>query len=272
MYKKIRIFISLCTVVILALCVIQYNKELLGDRDIFLKGNGTKNEPYEINTKEDIIWLREEVNQGTEFRNTYFLQMRDIDLENEEWIPIGEFDSEKYFFGIYDGGNHKIYNLKIRGDKCKSSNVGLFGYLEGTICNLGIESGIVEGSYVGAFTSHSSENALIANCYNKATIIGTARAGGIADNFSGTNINCANEGVIESSCPAEIVSYNAKNLTNVYPVQNAYTQTFKGSFVQCINEEISGSLDIFEWLNSGVTYFDENEIFESDLVRKWLIQ
>lgn len=165
-----------------------------------------------------------------------------------------------------------IYNLKIRGDKCKSSNVGLFGYLEGTICNLGIESGIVEGSYVGAFTSHSSENALIANCYNKATIIGTARAGGIADNFSGTIINCANEGVIESSCPAEIVSYNAKNLTNVYPVQNAYTQTFKGSFVQCINEEISGSLDIFEWLNSGVTYFDENEIFESDLVRKWLIQ
>ena len=117
------------------------------------EGSGTKTHPYEISDRADLERLRDLVADGKDFAQTYFLQTDDIDLGEKEWTPIGVYQSGFYFTGVYDGGNHKIYNLNMHAPKNKTSYLGLFGTLQGVVCNLGIESGDISGSFVGSFAS-----------------------------------------------------------------------------------------------------------------------
>lgn len=202
--------------------ILFYSKGMLYESDYpQFEGQGASEDPYLIQDINDLKMLRDLVNLGEPFKDIYFLQNKDIDLEGEEWIPIGIFGSGNYFAGIYDGGAHCIKNLLvIHEDEISPSNGGFFGILDGTVKNLGIESGEIAGDYVGAITSHGTARTLILNCYNKATVSGTGRAGGICDNIgSGSVINCVNYGQVSAPTAAQIVSYNAKNLMAVYPAE-----------------------------------------------------
>lgn len=195
---------------ILILCFI-----LLGSQCLFaapqlsFNGNGTETSPYLIENYEDLCEFRDLVNQGNDFKNKHFLQTVNIDLKDKNWTPIGIFDSDKYFYGVYDGGGHHLQNLQIgvndtdkenskdkKKDKKeedngkedntenKTMNNGLFGSLGGTVINLGIESGEINGNFCGSIASSSvGEKAAIINCYNKATVKGTF-AGGIVYSFN----------------------------------------------------------------------------------------
>ena len=168
-------------------------------------GEGTKEEPYLIENVEDLKEFRNLVNDGEAFENVWFLQTIDIDLESEEWTPIGQYQSGHYFYGTYDGGGHLLYNLKISN----AGNAGLFGQLAGVVLNLGIESGDISGDCVGSIASHSlpGTRPAIIQCYSRATINGT-RAGGIADNFSeGYIVRCWYNGTINGKASDNIVSY-----------------------------------------------------------------
>lgn len=93
------------------------------DRYPQFEGQGTLEEPYLIQNKDDLKTLRDLVNAGESFEDIYFLQSEDIDLEGEEWIPIGIFGTGNYFAGIYDGGAHCIMNLLvIREEESSPSN------------------------------------------------------------------------------------------------------------------------------------------------------
>lgn len=201
------------TILILVVCCI-----FLGTPNVFgapitaFEGEGTKEAPYQIQSYEDLCQFRDLVNSGNRFKNTYFLQTDNIDLQKNDWTPIGIFDSGNYFYGVYDGGGHYLENLYIgavyekekeeknkdkESDKKKKTDEdeedddkedtvhgGLFGSLGGTIVNLGIESGEIKGELCGAFASTSKgENAAIIDCYNKAKI-NSYYAGGIAGSFA----------------------------------------------------------------------------------------
>lgn len=73
---------------------------------------GSKYNPYIIKSIEDIEKLRK-----IDSKNKYFKQVNNINLNNENFIPI------KNFNGYYDGNNCKIIGLKIKGN-FKSENVG----------------------------------------------------------------------------------------------------------------------------------------------------
>lgn len=181
-----------------------------------LQGKGTEDNPYLISSVNDLVSFRDMVNEGEAFENCYFLQTQDLDLgEIDNWIPIGIMGTDLYFEGVYDGGGHAIVNLFIdREDNC-----GFFGLLEGEIKNLGIESGCIVGSCVGSLASHGGVGAKITNCYNKATVIGSGRAGGIADNFTAGDISfCCNMGKVVSDNGeiGGIVSYGAHQVTESY--------------------------------------------------------
>lgn len=168
-------------------------------------GAGTKEKPYLIETAEDLKNFRDLVNSGNEFEDTWFLQTSDIDLELEEWTPIGCYQSGHYFYGIYNGGGHVLYNLKISD----AGNAGLFGQLAGVVLNLGVESGNISGDCVGSIASHSvpGTQPAIIQCYSKASVNGV-RAGGIADNFSGGYIvRCWYNGLTNEKTSDNIVSY-----------------------------------------------------------------
>lgn len=230
------------------------------------EGKGTSEEPYLIQDKDDLKTLRDLVNAGESFEDIYFLQSEDIDLEGEEWIPIGIYGSGKYFAGIYDGGTHCIENLLVIREEESSSNVGFFGILNGTVKNFGIESGEIAGDYVGTITSHGTDRTLILNCYNKASVTGTGRAGGICDNIgNGSVINCVNYGLVSAPVAAQIVSYSAKNLMAVYPVEGAFTDYFTGIY---IDMPISGNSPA-EQLNAGIDMLLDSEVITGEETTKW---
>ena len=211
------------------------------DNHYGFEGEGTHDSPYLIKSADDLINFSDAVNNGNYFADVYFRQTADIDLaECDNFVPIGTFDSGYMFRGIYDGGGHRIYNLKINANQLDSEFVGLFGRLGGIVMNLGIESGRIYGDYVGAFAAADSSNeALIVNCYNRADLYAMIRCGGIADNFSsGRILGCANYGHLSGMYTNQIVSYGCSLVAGCCINQNSNddlvpVSTFRGRIFDC---------------------------------------
>ena len=100
---------------------------------------------YEIGTATALKWLATEVNSGNDyFAGKTVVLTNDIDLNNEEWTPVGSAVKDHGFCGNFDGNNKKIKNLKITNvtpDAAGYAYAGLFGITENnTIKNLIIEN------------------------------------------------------------------------------------------------------------------------------------
>jgi len=264
--KILRITIGMVIIFAMLLIVFSFKGINKASNNKTWEGYGTVDDPYIISTVDDLLLLSKRVQEGELFKGEYFSQVNDIDLSGLEWIPIGVYSSGYYFSGFYNGNNHCIQNLTILNESDEVTNVGLFGALAGTVVNLGIESGELHGTYVGAIAAASSgEASSIVNCYNKATLIGTQRAGGIADYFSnGDIINCINLGAVQAPVQGEIIAYSARNIMNISPVEQAWNDNFSGAYFQCIDDESD-----IRFLNKGIGYFEENEMFENDLLSRW---
>ncbi len=106
-----------------------------------LKGEGTEGNPYLINNLRELKLFRDKVNSGETYHKKTVKLAADIDLNNEEWTPIG--NSTNNFQGTFDGGEHTISNILITG---YNSNAGLFGFTtNGEIKNLTVENAMVSG-------------------------------------------------------------------------------------------------------------------------------
>lgn len=154
------------------------------------KGKGTKDEPYLIESAEDFVMLSVRVNQGMAYESTFFQQTGDLDFAPVyNLVPIGIYESSRYFFGTYDGGGYKLENVVIRSLPFSYNNA-LFGLLGGTVRNVFFASGEVYGANCASIASHGvNKNALVLNCYSSASIYGESRSGGIVDNFTGCVYN-----------------------------------------------------------------------------------
>lgn len=220
-------------------------------REPGFSGSGTEQDPYLIASADDLFQLAGAVNSGTSFDGEYFLQTEHIDLAGAEWTPIGPFGTEYSFCGIYNGNGHYVENLYIP----PTGNNGFFGQLGGTVMNFGIESGDISGACVGAISSHSSRSsALIINCYNKASVSGS-RAGGIADNFNGTILNCWTDCPLQASeggMAGGISSYGATT-KNCFTLRD-YTATTVVSLPGCTRADgtIAGRRDLSDTLNQSL--------------------
>ena len=147
-------------------------------------GSGTEGDPYQIATAGQLHELSlHSVDWGK-----HFLLTSDLDLAGVEMGPIG-LDSTNAFVGVFDGGGHVISNLTI--NMPDSGYVGLFGYLEGEIKNLGLENVSVTGDfYVGGLVGYSV-NSTISQCFSRGTVNGNIRVGGlIGCGVSGIARNC----------------------------------------------------------------------------------
>ena len=232
------------------------------DSENFLLGSGTKYDPYVISSAEDLMLFRDLVNSGETFEGRTIIQTCDIDLKDTgNWTPIGVNGKGTYFEGTYNGCGYTIKNLEA-----STNNAGFFGKLEGTVINLGIQSGKIKGSYVGSIASCGS--GAIINCYNKAEIIGEGRAGGIADNFSGGTIfACYNAGSVEAPISGGICSYNAEEIYYCVSFNNnLVTDTFVGLLTDSV-EYSEVSQDAVKLLNSGLSVVREMDICRGRLTR-----
>lgn len=131
--------------------------------DSYAGGDGSKTNPYEIATAEQLAKLASDVNNGNTpqaFLGKYFKLTADIDLSGGIWMPIGKYynygnGNNRLFFGKFDGNGHVIKNMHIQWedvDARKAKSVwGLFSTLQGesstnltTVTNLIIEKARVE--------------------------------------------------------------------------------------------------------------------------------
>ena len=108
------------------------------------------NGAYEVNTAADLNALANDVNSGKDFfEGKSVVLTADIDLENQEWTPIGSAYMDHGFMGSFDGNGYAIKNLNISNitlDTDGYAYAGLFGVTEGSegnhnsIKNLTIEN------------------------------------------------------------------------------------------------------------------------------------
>ena len=102
---------------------------------------------YEISNAGQLFWFAAKVNSGD--HKIDGILMKDIDLENREWTPIGNFDGKSgsgyttltdtskmdtttdAYRGSFDGSGKTISGLKLTATTDANSNVGLFGLVIG---------------------------------------------------------------------------------------------------------------------------------------------
>lgn len=225
---------------------------------IELEGKGTKRNPYLISTEADLFYFAKLVNNGNSFEGKYLQQTDDLDLENKPWTPIGLFDSDNLFCGTYDGAGHIIDNLYVN----YGGNNAFFGVLCGTVMNLGLNSGSIEGVCTGSITSHAgTDSAIIINCFNKASVKG-GRVGGIADNFGASIVNCWTSCELEALDPEQIggiVSYDNGITINCFSfeAEGRSAVCLPGSTMMSAPEDSLQT--IVDTLNEGL-YIASNEI------------
>ena len=139
-----------------------------------LLGEGTEASPYLINSIDELKWFRDDVNAGNTYDKKYVQLNANIDLNNEEWTPIGYKGAT--FKGDFDGASNTIKNLTITKTLTNSSennNIGFFGRTDSpaTITNLTIENVNITGSlYVGAVVGLGYTGNKIENCIVKGNI------------------------------------------------------------------------------------------------------
>ena len=100
------------------------------------------------------------------------------------WNPIG---GENPFKGIFDGNGHTVSDLYINSS---SSNLGLFGYVDGAeIKNVTVQGNVTgfyeegneqSGQYVGLVLGVGTTKSKLENCESRGSVTGCSYVGGIA--------------------------------------------------------------------------------------------
>lgn len=174
-----------------------------GTVEAFTEGSGTKEDPWRIENAEQLAYLAQQVNNGTNYRGKHFLLVSDLDLSVKEWTPIGTYSNS--FWGGFDGGGRTITGMTITGKENKY--VGLFGacynftapssYIKSVIVKRANISG---HSFVGAI---AGAGANISDCYSiENTIYASRCVGGVCGSLIGNISGCYNSSSVKGNSTA----------------------------------------------------------------------
>lgn len=238
-------------------------------------GSGTKADPYQIATAEQLALLAADVNSGAGSKThtkEYFKLMDNIDLSAHVWTPIGYEScssgggSAQSFQGYFDGNGKKITGLYVderEGDKDgKNRSAGLFGVIaaigseEPIIQNLTVENGTVfagdgdansdewygAGLLIGRINPmHGTAYAVIKNCTVSGTVSSTKNAAGLVGDSSYIHFE---------NCTADVK-------VNGYSTAGGFVgNTFASEFTDCVAK---GDVTSYGWCTggfAGVLYWD----------------
>jgi len=171
----------------------------------YSSGTGEPNDPYQITTVEDLILLGETPDDY----DKHFILTADIDLDpnlpcrkifDRAVIAPDTNDIEPWFEGIpftgvFDGNNHTISCLLIKG----GNFLGLFGKLspEAEVKNLGLVDVTITSSdgYISGPAAYNM--GIITNCYSTGTTSGTQCIGGLVGLNEGIVANCNSNSMVK---------------------------------------------------------------------------
>ncbi|MBR4016137.1 MAG: S-layer homology domain-containing protein [Anaerotignum sp.] len=191
------------------------------DSGIFESGDGSEENPYIIQTAEQLKAFAEAVDEGESYDGEFVALGDDITLDSEEnWNPIGtegkaEETTKTIFNGTFDGRGYTISGLTIKDSSyTDESNLGLFSALnnEAVVKNLNLtgvdivvsasdavlRAGAISGDTVKGTNADSAVATLIDTCSAQGSVkVSTDGAklifgGGLVGrgNISSVFINC----------------------------------------------------------------------------------
>lgn len=159
-----------------------------GTTDTEFDGKGTKAEPYQITSAEELAGLAVLVrgSSNTNYNAKYYELKTNVDLNNRPWTPIG--GGGKVVKVKFDGGNFTVSNLSISG---QGVHTGLFSNLNvgAEIKNLCVKNATLNGSECGGIAGIGS-GGLFENCHVSGvtfSLSSNSRAGGIIARYSGND-------------------------------------------------------------------------------------
>ena len=211
-------------------------------------GSGTKEDPYQIATAEQLAYLAVKANEGTlHTLGDYYILTNNIDLSAHQWVPIGRGTSQgsKYFDGYFNGNGKTITGLYV-DESTDGYLAGLFGLLTGQVTDLTIEDAYVKtarkNSSAGILAGRiSNSGTKVTNCHVSGTVESDVLAGGLTGYASYTEFE---------SCSAKAkVSATGNNIGGFIG------EGFAASFTDCAAEgSVTGS-----WCCGGfVGYTEQN--------------
>ena len=141
------------------------------------------NNTYEVYTGAQLAWIAQQVNNDNNFSGKTVALMKDIDLDNHEWTPIGNMgNTYTAFAGTFDGNGNTIYNLRsISQETINNVSAGLFGAITGDIEGVNVQNAYIQSShYAGTICAYSTTNGMsIMDCHvRNATVISTPNQSG----------------------------------------------------------------------------------------------
>lgn len=230
-------------------------------------GSGTKADPYQIATAEQLALLAADVNSGAGSKThtkEYFKLMDNIDLSAHVWTPLGYETyasgggDAKAFQGYFDGNGKKITGLYVderTGNSWgKNRSAGLFGVIasigseEPIIQNLTVENGTVfagdgdansdewygAGLLIGRInTMYGTDYSVIKNCTVSGTVSSTKNAAGLVGDSSYIHFE---------NCTADVK-------VNGYSTAGGFVgNTFASEFTDCVAK---GDVTSYGWCTGG---------------------
>ena len=229
-----------------------------------LTGAGTANDPYIINTIDELKWMRDQVNKANKtYVSAHYKLMDNLDFYGEaDWTPIG-IGYRCPFNGSFDGNNKVIKNIKI-GSVSSPTRIDYAGFFtdveNGAIANLGVE-------WIGLYTSSSSaysssggivgylDGGSISNCYSTLSISSTSpyslSSGGIVGHVvRGTIKNCHSNSTVSSTstsfnnaiiCSGGIAGKSViSTIVNCYSMSNVYSNSNQNRDASAYSGGIAG--------------------------------
>ena len=196
--KQLRKTLSLLCVLAMALACL--SAPALAEETAFAGGSGTADDPWQIETIEQLAYLAATVNDGSKsgYPGAYFALTADLDMTGVDWTPIGNMaDMENYttlFLGTFDGQGHTVSNFTYENDQF-IVGAGLFGISVGEIKNVNIENAVVHcteanSMAVGSLVGYSMGSVTGCSVTN-ADVVGNNCTGGLIGGDMGPVTDCA---------------------------------------------------------------------------------
>ena len=162
-------------------------------------GSGTKDDPYQIATAEQLAKLASEVNSGVPEQThsgEYFKLTAPIDLSGKRWIPIGYGNaSSKAFSGYFDGNNQVITGLYV-DERGNNVCAGLFGVVVAVSDETVLKNFCIENATI--YAGNSTDASASPDIYGAGVLVGSLTTmGGSRATFVGVE-NCQGTGQVES--------------------------------------------------------------------------
>ncbi|MBQ7353564.1 MAG: hypothetical protein IJW54_06165 [Clostridia bacterium] len=262
-FKRTFVFFSIMIIAMLTMAMSAFAEET----NVSSLGSGTEEDPYIIDSYEDLCLFRDSFNAKETVQKPYVELRADINLDgsaDNQWIPIGSKDNK--FGGVFNGNSHTISNLYCDlGPSTQRS--GLIAEADGiAVKNLNVHNVYCTGLASVSAIMGSASNSTIDNCHVSGEIYlqGYQYIGGIVG--KATNVNTTNCSIVgNEQVRAQILPYEEDTYTKMYA--GGIIGWLNGAYGEKISNCIVKNLDIKHDLNVGsITGLCSYDLIESCVV------